>query len=63
MEIIHINVCGHFDTPSIGKEKYLITFIDDFSCYRYVYLLKEKSQVVDAFKIYIDKVERKLRRK
>ena len=58
LEIIYTNICGPFDTPSFGKEKYFITFIDDFSRYSYIYLLHEKSQVVNAFKVYITEVER-----
>jgi len=42
---------------------YFITFIDDFSCYGYVYLLHEKSQAVNALKVYINKVERQLDKK
>jgi hypothetical protein len=44
LEIIHTDICGPFDNPSFGGEKYFITFIDDFSRYGYVYLLHEKSQ-------------------
>ena len=33
-----------YDVSSFGREKYFITFIDNFSCYKYVYLLHEKSQ-------------------
>ena len=58
LELIHTDVCGPFDTPSFGGEKYFITFIDDFSRYGYIYLLKEKSQAVNAFEIYINEVER-----
>ena len=43
LEIIHANICGPFDAPSFSKEKYFITFIDDFSRYTYIYLLHEKS--------------------
>ena len=42
LEIVHTDICGPFDSPSFGNEKYLITFIDDFSCYFYIYLLHEK---------------------
>jgi hypothetical protein len=31
LEIIHTDICGPFDNPSFGGEKYFITFIDDFS--------------------------------
>jgi transposase InsO family protein len=63
LEIIHTDICGPFDTPSFGKEKYFITFIDDFSHYGYIYLLYEKSQAVNALEVYITEVERQLERK
>jgi len=43
LEIIHTDICGPFDVNSFNKEKYFITFTDDFSCYGHVYLLHEKS--------------------
>ena len=63
LEIIHTNICGPFDNPSFGGEKYFITFIDNFSRYGYVYLLHEKSQSVDSLEVYITEVERQLDRK
>ena len=62
LEIIHTDICGPFDASSFGREKYFITFIDDFSCYTYIYLLHEKFQVVEAFTMYITEVERQLER-
>jgi len=49
MELFYV----HF----FNKERYFITFIDDFSCYGYVYLHK-KSQTVNSLEIYINEVER-----
>jgi hypothetical protein len=63
LEIMHTDICEPFDTLSFGKEKYFITFIDDFSCYGYIYLLHEKSQAVNALEVYITEVERQLERK
>jgi hypothetical protein len=63
LEIVHTDICGPFDSPSFGREKYFITFIDNFSRYYYIYLLHEKSQAVDALKVYIIEVERQLDRK
>ena len=63
LEIVHMDICGSFDSPSFGNEKYFITFIDDFSRYCYIYLLHEKSQVVDAPEVYIVEVERQLDKK
>ena len=48
---------------SFNKEKYFITFIDDFSHYGYVYLLHEKSQAGNALEIFINEVERQLDKK
>ena len=63
LEIIHTDICGPFDASSFNKERYFITFIDDFSRYGYVYLLHEKSQAVNALEVYINEVERQLDRK
>ena len=63
LEIIHTDICGPFDVNSLNKEKYFITFIDDFSRYGFVYLLHEKSKAVDALEIFINEVERQLDRK
>jgi hypothetical protein len=29
-----------------------ITFIDDYSCFGYIYLIKERTEVLDKFKIF-----------
>ena len=63
LEIIHTDICGPFDAPSFGGEKYFITFIDDFSRYGYIYLLHDKSQSVNALEMYIKEVERQLDKK
>ena len=63
LEIIHTDICGPFNTPSFGGEKYFITFIDDFSRYGYVYLLNKKSQAVNALEVFVKEVERQLDRK
>jgi len=60
---VHTGICGPFDVNSFNKERYFITFIDDYSRYGYVYLLHEKSQAVDALEIYLNEVERQLDRK
>ena len=60
---IILDICGLFDVNSFNKEKYFITFIDDFSRYGHVYLLHEKSESVDALEVYINEVERQLDKK
>lgn len=63
LEIIRTYICGPFDVPTFGGEKYFITFINDYSPYCYIYLLHEKSQSVDAVQAFITEVERQLDRK
>ena len=53
LELIHSDICGPFDVPSWGGEKYFISFIDDFSRYGYLYILDDKSQSVDVLKIFL----------
>ena len=49
LKIIHTDVSGPY-SPTIYGNKYFLTFIDDFSRYGYVFLIKEKSEVLEKFK-------------
>ena len=48
---------GTLPTPSYGNSSYVLTFIDDFSRYCWVYFLKQKSEVFETFKVFKDLVE------
>ena len=63
LDLIHAAICGPFDVPSWGGERYFITFIDDYSRYCYLYLLHERTQSVDVLETFISEVERQLNRK
>lgn len=39
---LHTDICGLLDIPSWNKEKYFITFVDNFSWYCYLHLLHKK---------------------
>jgi len=41
LELVHTDVCGPMKTQTIGGNRYLLTFIDDFSRKLWVYFLKE----------------------
>lgn len=56
LEIIHTEVCGPFPTKTICGNSYLVTFIDDFSRYSYVYLIFEKYVVLECFKNFQNEV-------
>ncbi|GKA55831.1 retrotransposon protein, putative, ty1-copia subclass [Tanacetum coccineum] len=58
--LIHTDVCGPFRTVSRQGASYFVTFIDDFSRYGYVYLLKHKHEVFETFKVFQKEVENQL---
>ena len=41
----------------LEEAEYFITFIDDYSKYGYIYLMRHKSEVFDKFKEYKVEVE------
>ena len=55
LEIIHTDICCP-DMDMLGK-KYFITFVDDYSRYMYVYLLHNKYEALDAFKVFKAEIE------
>jgi len=57
--IVHSDLCGQMQTPSIGGSDYLLTFIDDYIRNTWVYLLKKKSEVFEHFRQYKALVEKK----
>ncbi|KAL4362751.1 hypothetical protein GQ457_04G006200 [Hibiscus cannabinus] len=50
LEIVHTDIAGPFDIPSVGGNMYYLTFIDDYSRKCWVYVLKEKSEALAKFK-------------
>ena len=60
LEIIHTDVCGPFPTKTICGNSYFVLFIDDFSRYTFLYLISEKSQVLNCFKVFKLEVEKQL---
>jgi hypothetical protein len=50
--LVHNNVMGLFPYPSLSKAKYVLTFIDDWSRYTWVYFLKFKSKFFERLLIF-----------
>ena len=57
MDLVYIDICDPFPTASWNGHEYFIIFADDYSRYGYLYLIHEKSQSLNMFKIYKAKVE------
>jgi len=60
LELIHSDVCGPMTTHARGGFSYFITFIDDYSRYGYLYLMKYKSEAFEKFKEFRNEVEKQL---
>ena len=56
--LVHINIYDPMTTQTKGGYSYLITFTDDLSRFRYVYLMKYKFKIFDKFKEYQSMVEK-----
>lgn len=52
LELIHSDVNGPLETSSLGGSKYFITFIDDYSRWTAVYMMRRKSDSLNMFKKY-----------
>ncbi|EEE57553.1 hypothetical protein OsJ_07890 [Oryza sativa Japonica Group] len=62
LELIHSDVWGPAPT-SVGKNNYYVSFVDDFSKFSWIYLLKHKSDVFQCFHNFQNPVERLFDRK
>jgi transposase InsO family protein len=58
LELVHSDICGPIKPESNAKNRYFITFTDDFTRRTWVYFLKEKSGAFDVFKRFKALVER-----
>lgn len=56
--LIHSDICGPMNTESLGGAKYFVTFIDDFSRYIQTTMLRQRSDVLTAFKNFKKQVEK-----
>jgi hypothetical protein len=57
LEIIHTDICGSFNVTTVDGFNSFITFIDDYSRSGYIYPIRERSRVLDKFKVFKAEVE------
>eukprot|EP00253_Pinus_taeda_P017328 PITA_17328 len=63
LELIHTNICGPFPKATRNGDRYFITFIDDYSRYGHIYLIKEKAEALDVFIKFKTEVELQLNKR
>ena len=60
LDLIHSDTCDFKSFVTRGGKKYFITFIDDHSRFRHVYLLKSKDEAFSKFVEFRTRVEKQL---
>jgi histone deacetylase 1/2 len=62
MDLIFSDVWGPAPT-SVGRNNYYVSFIDDYSKFTWIYLLRHKSEVFSCFRDFQNLVEQQFGRK
>ena len=57
LQIIRTGICGLFPVKNVDGYDSFITFIGDYSCYGYIYLIKERTEALDKYRYLKAKVE------
>jgi hypothetical protein len=57
LDMIHSDLMVPFPHPSISKERYVLIFVDDFSCFTWIFFLRKKSEVFQHLKYFKALVE------
>lgn len=57
LQLIHSDICGPMNPESFDGMKYFITFIDDFSHFVQIRLMKNKSEAFACFQDYVAEAE------
>uniref|UniRef100_A0A8D8QIU2 Copia protein n=1 Tax=Cacopsylla melanoneura TaxID=428564 RepID=A0A8D8QIU2_9HEMI len=57
LELIHSDICGPINPESYDEMKYFITFVDDYSHFVQIRLMKNKSDAFECFQNYVAEAE------
>jgi hypothetical protein len=58
LDLVYSDVCGSISPTSIGGSMYFLIFTDDFSGKTWIYVLKEKKEVLSKFKEFKNLIEK-----
>lgn len=63
LELVHSDICGPITPATYDEKKYILTFLDDYTHFCIVFLLKNKSDFFECFKRYEALVTNQLNKK
>ena len=58
LQLVHSDVNGPLETPSLGGSRYFVTFINDFSRWVSKFTMRNKSDTLSCFKIFRAQAEK-----
>lgn len=56
--LVHSNVWGPAPVPSLSGSRYYVIFVDDYSRFTWIYIMKHKSEVFSHFQAFRASVEK-----
>ena len=63
LDLIHSDICEFDGALTRNGKRYFFIFIDDYSNYTYVYLMRHKSEALDIFKVFTTEIENQFEKK
>ena len=60
LQLVHSDVCGPLNVQARGGYEYFISFIDYYSRYSYIYLMRQKYEAFEKFKEFRAEAEKQL---
>ena len=63
LELVHADVCGPLHVVSVGGSRWFVAFVDDYSRYVSVYMMKSKDEVFDKFMQFVKSSENAIGKK
>jgi hypothetical protein len=56
-DLIHSDIWGPSPVPTVGGSRYFVIFVDDFSRYTWIYLMKNRSEVLTIYRDFAKMVQ------
>lgn len=63
LDLIHTDLCGPMHTITPGGKRYVLSFIDDYSKYTTVYLIRSKDEVLEKLREFVKLMQNKFHKK
>jgi transposase InsO family protein len=61
LELLNMDLFGLISYISIGRSKYCLVIVDDYSCFTWVFFLQEKSQTQETIKKFLRQAQNEFR--